>query len=292
MAQAPQHHRRRGQPQVRLGLAAAGREEQQVHRLSVRVPWIGEAGQVQQQKRELERPPARSFGLDLVAEPPAQSARHRPVRDPEGVQEIRILAEHRHPVGHAVGRHRRIVEQLLGRLPPRTLQGAALHLAPARLDPAAIAHGRPRDQPGRAATPRRGARGPHGNRREAGLQASKPIGYLTLSGTRSALALLTAGASVHRHAPGVPGLTRPSPTRRGPRLGRVHRAGASPASTPEPSRPAPTRPFGTLALRPPAPARNLQSTTPPNRNDVSRDPRASRACLGDTERPRRRYSAP
>ena len=138
MAQAPQHHRHRGQPQVGLGLAPAGREEQQIHRLAVRVDRISEAGQVQQQERELERPPARPVGSDLVAQPLAQGPRHRPVRDPEGVQQIGILAQPGHAVGHAVGRHRRVVEQLPGRLPPRTLEGAALHLAPPRLDPAAV----------------------------------------------------------------------------------------------------------------------------------------------------------
>ncbi len=138
MAQAAQHHRHRGEPQIRLGLPSAGREEQQVHRLTVAVLWIGEAGQVQQQERELERSPPRPVGSDLVAEPLAQGARHRPVRDPESVQQIGVLAQPDHAAGHAVGRHRRVVEQLLGRLPSRTRQGTARHLAPPRLDPAAV----------------------------------------------------------------------------------------------------------------------------------------------------------
>ena len=67
--QPPDRERIGSQAQVRLGLAAAGREEQQVNERTggmrgvrmnaVRVCRIGQRGQVQQDERELERPPRR-----------------------------------------------------------------------------------------------------------------------------------------------------------------------------------------------------------------------------------------
>ena len=61
--QPPDRERVRGQAQVGLGLAAAGREEQQVDLVAVLVPRVGERGQVEQHERELERAP----GGDLPA---------------------------------------------------------------------------------------------------------------------------------------------------------------------------------------------------------------------------------
>ena len=73
-AQPPEHDRERRETQVRLGLAAAGREEQKVDGLAVRIAGVGEARQVQQQERELERPPR---GLLDVRQPLLKCARRR-----------------------------------------------------------------------------------------------------------------------------------------------------------------------------------------------------------------------
>ena len=138
MPQAPEHHRDRGQAQIRLGLSAAGREEQQVHRLAVRVVRVGEAGQVQQQERELERAPARPLRSDLLPEAPAQGAGHGPVGHPEGVQQVRVLAEQRHAPRHPVGGNPRVVEQLSGRFAPVARRRTDNELLPAGLDPFAV----------------------------------------------------------------------------------------------------------------------------------------------------------
>ena len=136
MAQAPQHHRHRGEPQVRLGLPPAGREEQHVRGLAVRVLRIGEPVRFSSRKASWNGQQRGPSGP--IRSPLAQGPRHRPVRHSEGLQRIGVLAQAGHAAGHAVGRHRPVVEQLLGRLPSRTVQGTALHLAPPRLDPAAV----------------------------------------------------------------------------------------------------------------------------------------------------------
>ena len=51
-------------PEIGLGLAAAGREEQQVSNLAIGVRSIDQAGEVEQDEGELERPPLR-----LIDEP-------------------------------------------------------------------------------------------------------------------------------------------------------------------------------------------------------------------------------
>ena len=43
--------------EIGLGLAAAGREEQQVGDLAIGMLAIGKSGEVEQDERELERPP-------------------------------------------------------------------------------------------------------------------------------------------------------------------------------------------------------------------------------------------
>ena len=57
MAQAPQHDGEGGQTQVGLGLTTAGREEEQVDDLAMGMVRIAEAGEVQQDEGQLERPP-------------------------------------------------------------------------------------------------------------------------------------------------------------------------------------------------------------------------------------------
>ena len=54
------HERRKAE--IGLGLAAAGREEQQVRNLAICMLAIGKSGDIEQDERELERPP---FGCRL-----------------------------------------------------------------------------------------------------------------------------------------------------------------------------------------------------------------------------------
>ena len=138
MPQPPEHHRDGGQTQIRLGLPTAGREEQQVHRLAVHVVRIGEARQIQQQERELERTPARPGRPDLLAQALAQGARHGPVGDAEGVQQVSVLTEQRHATCHPVGGNPRVVEQLLGRIPTFALPRTSGDLLSTGLDPFAV----------------------------------------------------------------------------------------------------------------------------------------------------------
>ena len=138
MPQAPEHHRDCGQSQVRLGLPAAGRKEQQVNRLAVHVVRIGEAGEVQQQERELKWTPALPVRPYLLAQALAQGTRHRPVRHPEGVQQVRVLTEQRHATRHPFGGDPRVVKQLFSRIPPVALPRTGSDLLPAGFDPFAV----------------------------------------------------------------------------------------------------------------------------------------------------------
>ena len=99
MAQPAQHHRKRREPEVGLGLAAAGREEQQVDRRAVRIARVGEAREVQQDEGELERAPARRLDAETLAERPG----HRAVRHAERIERVRILRQHRDAALDPVG---------------------------------------------------------------------------------------------------------------------------------------------------------------------------------------------
>ena len=67
VAEPAQDHGEGGEAEVGLGLAAAGREEEQVDRLAVRVARVGEAGQVEQDEGELEGAPARRLDVGAAA---------------------------------------------------------------------------------------------------------------------------------------------------------------------------------------------------------------------------------
>ena len=96
---------------------------------------MGEAREVQQQERELERTPARPLRSDLLTEAPAKGPRHGPVGYPEGVQQISILTEQRHAPGHPFGGNHGVVDQLLRRIPPVALRRTGSELLAASLDP-------------------------------------------------------------------------------------------------------------------------------------------------------------
>ena len=123
IAQPPQHHGERGEPEVRLRLAAAGREEEEVHELAFRVRGVGEARQVQQEEGELEGAPARRFGYPFTGKPPRECGGDGAVGDAEGVERVRILRQDADAPLHAVGGGTGVEHQLLGRLAAFVLSG-------------------------------------------------------------------------------------------------------------------------------------------------------------------------
>ena len=94
--EASKHHREGCDAQVRLRLASAGREEEQVHGLTVRIERIREARQVQQHERELKRPPSGRVPIvELLAEALAQRARDGPVRHPKRIECVLVRRQQR-----------------------------------------------------------------------------------------------------------------------------------------------------------------------------------------------------
>ena len=91
IAQPPQHHGERGEPEIRLRLATAGGKEEEVHELAFRIRGVGEARQVQQEKGELEGTPTGRFGHPFTGQPPRERGGDGVVRDAEGVERVRIL---------------------------------------------------------------------------------------------------------------------------------------------------------------------------------------------------------
>ncbi len=82
-------------PEVGLGLAAAGREEQQVDELAIAMRWYRDAREVDQHERELERAPlaaATSSGCAVAVLGQALPHRRgdRPVGDPKGLERVRV----------------------------------------------------------------------------------------------------------------------------------------------------------------------------------------------------------
>jgi hypothetical protein len=71
VAQAPDQQREGREAEVRLGLAAAGGEEDQVHHVAIAVRGVDLGGDVHQQERELERAPRRHLALRLQGLPVA-----------------------------------------------------------------------------------------------------------------------------------------------------------------------------------------------------------------------------
>ena len=137
VAQAPKHHREGCETQVRLRLAAAGREEEQIHRLAVRIERVREARQVQQNECELEGPPSGRVPIvELLAEALAQGARDSPVRQPERVECVLGRRQQRDAALDSV---RGVVgpeQQAFGRIASSALKGCHLFASP--FDPGAI----------------------------------------------------------------------------------------------------------------------------------------------------------
>ena len=95
--QAAEHHREGGEAQVGLGLAATSRKEQKVDHLAIRVLAVDHAGEVGEQKGELERPPGwwrlsrRSGAGNAVTVSLPDRRGDGPVGDPEGVEHIGLV---------------------------------------------------------------------------------------------------------------------------------------------------------------------------------------------------------
>ena len=102
VAQPAQHHREGREAEVRLRLAAAGGEEEQVHGLAVGVVRVGEAGNVQQEEGELEGTPAGRAVGEAFGEPLPEGARDRAVRHTECIERPGVRCQHGDAALHAV----------------------------------------------------------------------------------------------------------------------------------------------------------------------------------------------
>ena len=132
MAQPAQHHRKRREPEVGLGLATARREEQQVHRSAIGIARVGKSREIQKEKRYLEGVPARSFDSETLAERPGHSA----VRHAERIQRVRILFQHRDSPLDPVGGNTSKAQEFLSSLAATSFQGGDGRSL--RLDPRSI----------------------------------------------------------------------------------------------------------------------------------------------------------
>ena len=100
-----------GEAEIGLGLAAAGREEQQIDDLAVVVQRVLQARQVEQDEGELERPPFRLALRGRIAAVQdrlalSRRARDRFVHGAEGEPRMRIGAQELDAGGNAVARLR------------------------------------------------------------------------------------------------------------------------------------------------------------------------------------------
>src|SRR5262249_26920998 len=76
-----EHHRERGQAEVRLGLTTTGREEEEVDDLAISRQRIGQSGEIEEDEGELERPPPRLSFVEALLQGP----RDRSIGEPESV---------------------------------------------------------------------------------------------------------------------------------------------------------------------------------------------------------------
>ena len=119
-------------PKVRLRLAAARGEEEEIDRLAIRVSRIDHAREVQQQEGKLEGSP-REFAFDSA---PRQRLPDRPVRQPKGVQRVGVPGERFDSALHAIRRQACLIEQLLRSRPTLLRECAAPR--PPFVDPAPV----------------------------------------------------------------------------------------------------------------------------------------------------------
>ena len=132
VAQPSQHHGKGGKAEIGLGLAAAGGEEQEIHRLAGRVARIDQPGEIQQDEGELKGPPAGLVDIQTLAEGPG----HRAVGHPEGIESVLVFGQDRDPSIDPPSGQVRPAQQFPRRLPARALQ--ILHSLQPRLNPGAV----------------------------------------------------------------------------------------------------------------------------------------------------------
>ena len=117
--QPPQHHGERRETQVRLRLAAAGREEQQVGGFAVGIGGVHESGQVQEQEPDLEGTPL----WVRVARAGGERPRDGAIRHPEGVEGVLVRGENRDAAFDAVGGQPGLLKQSFSRHPAGSRPG-------------------------------------------------------------------------------------------------------------------------------------------------------------------------
>ena len=128
------------EPEIGLGLAAAGREEQQVGGLTIDVPPIDEAGQVKQNEGKLEWPPLRFWQCGRVASCTGIAAtrghRDGKIHEPEGRPRPRIAGQNLDAARDAALRRFHLGNQAFAGFP--TPVGKAGELPALRFDPEPI----------------------------------------------------------------------------------------------------------------------------------------------------------
>ena len=124
VAEPSQDYGERGESEIRLGLAATGGEEQQVHALALGIGGVGDAGEIQQDEGELKGLPARRTNAAFACETAREGGGHDAIRGTEGVERVRIGHQHPNAALHSVRGNRGQAHELPGHLPALARQVA------------------------------------------------------------------------------------------------------------------------------------------------------------------------
>ena len=128
VAEPPQDHGERGEAKIRLGLAATGGEEEQIHEFTFGIRGICDARQIQQDEGELKGPPARRAGAAFSGETAREGSGHRAIGGTESVERVRIVHQHSDAALHPGRGNPRDTYELLGRLAALARQAAEARL--------------------------------------------------------------------------------------------------------------------------------------------------------------------
>ena len=124
VAEPPQDHGERSEAEIRLGLAATGREEEQVHEFTFGIGGVCDTRKIQQDEGELKGPPARRAGAAFSGETAREGGSHGPVRGTEGIERVCIVHQHPDAALHPRRGNPGETHELLGRLPALARQAA------------------------------------------------------------------------------------------------------------------------------------------------------------------------